>query len=145
MSALRALPLCGAVAIGALVAAFMLAGGSSAAPLAIYKVQVIHISVQPYRPVFFRIAVHGSVGDEILIGFKIWDRAGHGVYSPPPSEITSYTQPYQATALSLSWSKRGYDGNLVPRGVYEVSANATDITSHGKGVWSPPVSFRLGS
>ena len=131
--------------MGLLLAASVLAGVSSPAPQAIYKVQVLRISAQPYRPVGFRVAVDGSVGDEILVGFKVWDGARRGVYSTPGSAIVDYTQPYEATAVSLYWSKRGYDGNPVPTGIYEVRAYARDATSNGRGVWSPLASLRLGA
>ena len=127
------------------IAAVLLAATSStsATDRAIWKVQVLRVNQQPYQPVAFRIAVHGSVGDTIIVGYKVWDAAGHGVYSP---STTDYTQPYQATALTLHWSKRGYDGNPVPRGrVYIVKAAASDETVGGRLVWSQPAFFTLTS
>jgi hypothetical protein len=130
--------------LAALLGAFAAATSStSAAERAIWKVQVLRVNQQPYQPVAFRIAVHASVGDTIIVGYKVWDTAGHGVYSP---SSTNYTQPYQATSLTLRWSKRGYDGNPVPKGRrYIVEAAASDETVNGKLVWSQPSFFTLTS
>ena len=133
------------VLLTALLVSMILVGLPAATPAAekaIWKVQVLRVNQQPYQPVAFRIAVHASVGDTIGVGYKIWDANKHGVYSP---STTDYTQPYQATSLTLHWGKRGYDGNPVPRAGYYVEAAAGDITSNGKLVWSAPVFFRLTS
>src|SRR5207253_114732 len=105
------------------------AGSGAAGTRAVWKVQVLRVGQQPYQNVTFRVIVDGSVGDTMFAGFKIWDARTRSVYS---SSSITYTQLYQAAAISLHWSKRGYDGNTVPRGAgYYVEAFITDYTSHG--------------
>jgi hypothetical protein len=130
--------------LAALLAGAALGAGlfaaSSAREGVIWKVRVLRVNQQPYQPVGFRILVDAPVGHMIIVGFKVWDARGQGVYSP---SATDYTQSYQATALTLSWRKRGYDGNVVPHAGYFVEAFASDSTSHGKNVASPAVFYRL--
>ena len=144
-------PYCPAVRHVLLILTIVLAGVGASAGQAVGQRQsvsslrVIRVGQNPTYPVAIRVGVQATVGHRLHVGYKIFDDAGHGVYSSSGSSSATFKQPYASTALTLRWNKVAYDGSRVSRGEHlRVVAFATDLSANKQKLYrSSPVAFTL--
>jgi hypothetical protein len=138
-----------AIAAVACVGASVIAATASARPADVSFVRVIRATQAPYQPVAFRVWVKAPVDHQIMVAIKIFDAAGHTVYTAPgvhsPAEAV-YSQPYYSSSLTLKWNKVADDGSRLPRGQQLMAlAFATDLDTDQKLFRSSPYRFTVTS
>jgi hypothetical protein len=125
-----------------------MASGASAQTANVSFLRIIRTTQAPYQPLAFRVWVKAPVNHEIFVAIKIFDSAGHTVYTAnknSPLEA-NYTQPYYSTSLTLKWNKAADDGSRLPRGQRFIAvAFASDFDTNQRLFRSSPYYFTLTS
>ena len=124
------------------------APAASGDPENVSFVRVLRVSQAPYQPISIRISIKAPVGHNVYVGFKIFDAAGHGVFSSKngTTSTASFREPYYATSLTLRWNKVAYDGSRLPRGQhFGVVAYASDLDTNQRLMPSSVFRFTLTS
>lgn len=135
--------------MASVMAAAMTAGGASARTANVAFLRIIRTTQAPYQPLAFRVWVKAPVNHQVFVAIKIFDMAGHTVYTGnknSPLEA-NYTQPYYSTSLTLKWNKVADDGSRLPKGQRFIAvAFASDYdTNQQKLFRSSPYYFTLTS
>jgi hypothetical protein len=110
--------------------------------------RIIRATQAPYQPVKFRVWVKAPVNHDIFVAVKIFDTAGHTVYTAQQGSTLQarYMQPYYSTSLTLSWKKVADDGSRLPRGqTFIALAFASDLDTNQELFRSSRFYFTLTS
>jgi hypothetical protein len=117
---------CGLLLLASLIAGLLPSAAHARADhVPIGYVRILNVTQTPYAPIKLRMAIKAPVGLTVSVGYKVFDARGISVYHELKQRLR---QPYPETSLTLTWHKRGYDGNAVPKGrVYYLVPYAGDL------------------